>query len=93
MKLRLLAALLLSAVTAFAQETKPAEKKEPEKPDPVPANFVRKHTMKIGTTDFAYTTTAEEIYLKDADGKSTASFFTIYYTKDGVTNAETRPVM
>ena len=44
MKLRLLAALLLSAVTAFAQETKPAEKKEPEKPDPVPANFVRKHT-------------------------------------------------
>ncbi len=92
MKLRLLAVLLLSAFAALAQETKPAEKKEPEKPEPPPANFVRKHTIRIGTADFAYTTTAEEIYLKDGDGKSTASFFTVYYTKDGVTNAETRPV-
>src|SRR5438067_6593977 len=92
MKLRLLAVLLLSAFAALAQETKPAEKKEPEKPEPPPASFVRKHTMRIGTADFAYTTTAEEIYLKDGDGKSTASFFTVYYTKDGVTNAETRPV-
>src|SRR5436190_14639978 len=92
MKLRLAAALLLSALTAFAQESKPAEKKEPEKPEAAPQSFVRKHTIKINNADFAYTTTAEEIYLKDADGKSTADFFTIYYSKDGVTSAETRPV-
>jgi len=92
MKLRLAAALLLSAITAFAQESKPAEKKEPEKPEAAPQSFVRKHTIKIANADFAYTTTAEEIYLKDSDGKSTADFFTIYYAKDGVTSAETRPL-
>jgi carboxypeptidase C (cathepsin A) len=48
--------------------------------------------MKIGGNDFAYTTTSEEIFLKDGDGKNTASFFTIAYTKDGVTNPEDRPV-
>ena len=92
MKLRLAAALLLSALTAIAQESKPAEKKEPEKPEAAPQSFVRKHTIKINNADFAYTTTAEEIYLKDNDGKSTADFFTIYYSKDGVTSAETRPL-
>ena len=45
-----------------------------------------------GGTDVAYTTTAEEIFLKDADGKNTASFFTIAYTKDGVARPEDRPL-
>jgi carboxypeptidase C (cathepsin A) len=94
MRLRLFALLFsaLTAIAGFGQDAKPADKKEPEKPDPTPANFVRKHTIRINNADFPYTTTAEEIYLKDGDGKSTASFFTIYYTKDGVTNPETRPV-
>ena len=98
MKWRSLAAMLAIAATAvFAQESKPTDKPAdkpaaaPEKP-PEPAKFVKQHHMKIGSTDFAYTTTAEEIFLKDADGKNTASFFTIYYAKDGVANAESRPV-
>ncbi|HEY6842622.1 MAG TPA: peptidase S10, partial [Thermoanaerobaculia bacterium] len=94
MKLRLLVALFLCAFPLLAQDQKPAEKpaeKKEEKVEP-PASFVRKHTMKIGGSDFAYTTTAEEIYLKDGDGKNTADFFTIYYSKDGVTNPETRPL-
>jgi len=40
----------------------------------------------------AYTSTAEEIFIKDNDGKDTASFFSIAYTKDGVTRAEERPI-
>jgi carboxypeptidase C (cathepsin A) len=94
---RLLSVLfsLFAAIPALAQDAKPAEKapeKAAEKPAEPPAKFVKQHKMKLGNADFAYTTTAEEIYLKDADGKNTASFFTIAYTKDGVTNPDTRPV-
>jgi len=78
---------LLSAFPAAGQDAKPAEKPATgaaaEKPaDPPPAKFVRQHTLRIGAGDLAYTTTAEEIYLKDKEGKSTASFFTISYVKD-----------
>lgn len=59
---------------------KPAADKGAEKP-PEPVKFVRQHKMKLGGAEVAYTTTAEEIFLKDADGKNTASFFTIAYTK------------
>ncbi len=99
MKSRLLAlAIALSiAVPTFAQEPpkpadKPAAKPAEEKPEPPPQKFVRQHKMKIGGADFAYTTTAEDVYLKDAEGKSTADFFAISYTKDGVASQESRPV-
>ena len=90
MKLRLIAILLSLSVCipTFGEDAKPAEK-PPEKPDPVPAKFVKSHKIRIGSTDLAYTTTAEEIYLKDNDGKTTASFFTISYMKDG---SEARPL-
>ncbi|HEX9163786.1 MAG TPA: hypothetical protein VF980_18905 [Thermoanaerobaculia bacterium] len=94
-----LVALAISAfivIPTFGQEQKPAEKPPDkpaaEKPEPPPAKFVRQHKMHIGSGDFAYTTTSEDIYLKDADGKSTADFFTISYMKDGVTDLQTRPV-
>jgi carboxypeptidase C (cathepsin A) len=88
--------LCLAAVTPlFAQDTaKPPEKpaaKPEEKPDPN-AKFVRQHKLHIVNEDLAYTSTAEDVVLKDADGKSTATFFTISYMKDGVTNMETRPI-
>jgi carboxypeptidase C (cathepsin A) len=91
---KLLTALLLAALPLFAQETKPSEKpaeKAPAEKPPEPLKFVRQHRMKLGTENVAYTTTAEEIYLKDAAGKPTASFFTISYTRDGA-RAEERPV-
>ena len=97
MKMRaLFLSLVMAAATPlFSQEAKPAEKpaapKPEEKPDPN-SKFVRQHKLRIGTEDFAYTSTAEDVVLKDADGKSTATFFTISYTKDGVVNPESRPI-
>jgi len=98
LKLRLLAlAFAIAALPLFAADDpkpadKPAEKeKEKEKAEP-PAKFVRQHRVRAGGSDIAYTTTAEEILLKDGEGKNTARFFTIAYTKDGVTNMETRPI-
>lgn len=96
--MRIAAALLsmgiLAGVPAYAQD-KPADKppagKAEEKPDPS-AKFVKPHKIRIGNEDLSYTSTAEDIVLKDADGKSTATFFTVSYTKDGVTNPTTRPL-
>ena len=91
------AMLLALALPVFAQDQpkpdKPADAKAAaaEKP-PEPAKFVKQHKIKIGGADFAYTSTAEEIFLKDADGKNTASFFTIAYRKDGVAHPEERPI-
>jgi len=91
----LLSIVILAAAPLFCQEAKPAEKPAPakaeEKPDPS-AKFVRQHKLRIGNEDLAYTSTAEDVVLKDADGKSTATFFTISYTKDGVANLDLRPI-
>ena len=89
----LLVAFLLPILPLAAQETKAPDKgpaKEAEKP-PEPKKFVKQHRMRLGGEDVAYTTTSEEIFLKDSAGKNTASFFTIAYTKDGA-RAEDRPV-
>ncbi|HKR65726.1 MAG TPA: hypothetical protein VJZ00_18490 [Thermoanaerobaculia bacterium] len=84
----------LPAVNSIgAQDSKPQDKpadKASEKP-PEPKKFVKAHRIRLGSEDVAYTTTSEEIFLKDAAGKNTASFFTIAYTKDGA-RAEDRPV-
>jgi carboxypeptidase C (cathepsin A) len=102
MRLKSFATVVLSilfAAMVHADEPKPADKpaaKPADKSDksekPVPQKFVRQHRGRIGDADLSYTTTAEEIFLKDNDGKETASFFTIAYTKDGVTRAEDRPL-
>jgi len=92
-------AFALAALPVFADDPKPAEKEKPaaekekdkDKAEP-PAKFVRQHRMRAGGAEIAYTTTAEEILLKDGEGKNTARFFTIAYTKDGVSNPETRPI-
>ena len=89
-------AVSLFVVPAIAQQPKPADKPAdkpaaaPEKP-PEPLKFVKQHRMRLGNEDVAYTTTSEEIFLKDPAGKPTASFFTIAYTKDGA-RADDRPV-
>lgn len=67
-----------------------AEKKD-EAPPP-PRRFVTEHRLQSGGTDLRYTATAEDVYLHDADGKPTATFFTLSYTKAGVARPEERPV-
>ena len=92
----LMVAILL-AIPMFAQAAdtpaapKPPEAAKPE-PPPEPVKFVSKHHLQSGATDISYTATAEEIYLKDAAGKPTASFFTTSYVKDGVAKPEDRPI-
>src|SRR5258706_15843836 len=98
-----LVALFVLITPLRADDPKPQDKPAPDKAGDKagdkgaekpaePVKFVRQHRMKLGGVDVAYTTTAEEIYLKDNDGKNTASFFTIAYTKDGVSRQEDRPL-
>ena len=77
---------------AFADEAKPKEEPKPATETPAPKKFVTEHRLQAGGVDLAYTATAEEIQLKDGEGKPTASFFTISYTKKGVTRQEDRPI-
>jgi carboxypeptidase C (cathepsin A) len=66
----------------------PGESKQP----PPPRKFVSEHRLQAGGTELAYTATAEDVYLHDADGKPTATFFTISYVKKGVAHPEERPL-
>jgi len=67
MKARLLALAIsgLIAIPTFGQDPpKPPEKpaeKPAEKAEPAPQKFVRQHKIHIGSADFAYTTTAEDL--------------------------------
>ncbi len=81
------------AAPVIAEDAKPpaTEAKRPE-PISAPVKFVSQHRLKSGATDIAYTATAEEIDLRDADGKQTARFFTISYVKEGVARPEDRPL-
>lgn len=87
-------ALALAPLLSFAADAPPAKPAETAKPEapPEPVKFSSKHHLQSGATDINYTATAEEVYLKDAAGKPTASFFTISYVKDGVAKPEDRPI-
>jgi carboxypeptidase C (cathepsin A) len=91
----LLAAWLASGSATLAQEgpEKPKAEGKSEAPAaPEPKKFVSEHRLNSGGTDLAYTATAEDIYLRDAEGKPTATFFTISYVKKGVARSEERPL-
>jgi carboxypeptidase C (cathepsin A) len=79
-------------VWAESKEMAGEAKGEGTEAAPEPLKVVTEHHLRAGGTDIAYTATAEEVYLEDADGKPTASFFTISYTKAGVQKPEERPV-
>ena len=54
--------------------------------------FITHHRFTAGGVDIPYTATAEDIDLKDRDGKPTARFFTISYLAEGVKRQEDRPI-
>ncbi len=59
---------------------------------PAPRKFVTHHRFTAGGVDLPYTATAEDIDLKDREGKPTARFFTISYLAEGVKRQEDRPI-
>ena len=56
---------------------------------PAPRKFVTHHRFTAGGADLPYTATAEDIDLKDRDGKPTARFFTISYLAEGAKGRRT----
>src|SRR5947208_2700546 len=57
---------------------------------PAPRKFITHHRFTAGGVDIPYTAAAEDIDLKDRDGKPTARFFTISYLAEGVKRQEDR---
>lgn len=93
----LLAVLLAGATPAPSHAQKEmagaeAAKSEAKAPPPEPLEVLTHHRLQSGGTDLRYTATAEEIYLKDAEGEPTASFFTISYVLEGTERPTERPV-
>ncbi len=51
------------------------------------------HTITIGRKKVAYTATAGRTILREEEGKKQASFFSVAYTRDGVEDPSTRPIV
>jgi len=102
--LAILLTLFVSTTAAARADDAPRGDKPPgnlsgdkggDKAAPAPAaarKFVTHHRFTAGGVDIPYTATAEDIDLKDRDGKPTARFFTISYTAEGVKRQEDRPI-
>jgi carboxypeptidase C (cathepsin A) len=73
---------------------KPTEKKDGAKTadDITETQSVTHHKLKVGGEEIAYTAKAGTLLLRQEDGKKQASVFYVAYTKDGVTDAATRPI-
>jgi carboxypeptidase C (cathepsin A) len=89
----LAAAPMLAADETGGDKGDKGDKGKGEAPaTPEPRKFTSEHRLQSGSTDIDYTATAEDVYLKDAEDKPTASFFTISYVKKGVARPEDRPL-
>ncbi len=86
----LLPLLALTVHPAAVAQTPPAATAAAEAP--APRRIVSQHHLTVGKTDLRYTVAAEDVYIRDAAGKPTASFFTLSYTLDGVAKPEDRPL-
>lgn len=51
-----------------------------------------RHTIRIGGQPVAYTATTGTLVLRDDQGRALASFFYVYYTRDGITDLTKRPI-
>lgn len=73
-------------------ETRGAQMPAHELPPPVEKSSVTHHSAKIGGEGINYTATAATYVIKADDGTPKATFFFVAYTKDGVSDASTRPI-
>lgn len=62
-------------------------------PEPQDKTSVTHHSIRIGAQTINYTATAGTLVLHDDGGKALASFFYVYYTRDGVTDLAKRPMV
>jgi carboxypeptidase C (cathepsin A) len=93
--LAILLTLFVSTTAAVRADDAPKGDKSADKAAAAPAparKFVTHHRFTAGGVDIPYTATAEDIDLKDRDGKPTARFFTISYIAEGVKRQEDRPI-
>jgi carboxypeptidase C (cathepsin A) len=67
-------------------------KKEEIKPIPEAKSFLTKHDIISGGELIKYDAVASETYLKNNDGDSLASFWSVAYIKEGVSDQRNRPV-
>ena len=51
------------------------------------------HVATVGGVEIAYTATAGRTILREEEGKKKASFFSVAYTRDGVEDPATRPIV
>lgn len=94
--LAILLALFVSTTAAVRADDAPKGDKGGDKAaaaaPAAPRKFVTHHRFTAGGADLPYTATAEDIDLKDRDGKPTARFFAISYLAEGVKRQEDRPI-
>ena len=85
----------LVAGAGLADEKSAAQEKKPaaSKPIPEPKVFVTQHSGRFGGQPVRYQAACGETYLRDDKGEPTASIFSFAYTKQGVEDTATRPVM
>lgn len=70
-----------------------SERKEPAAPELQEKTAVTHRSIRIGGQTVAYTATAGTLVLRDDSAKPIASFFYVYYTRDGVTDLTKRPMV
>jgi carboxypeptidase C (cathepsin A) len=82
--------LLAYLTHALAQDTPGAKTGKAQTPKEVLSQTL--HTLNLGEGKLQYQATAGTLLLKEEDGKTTASFFFIAYTKSGIKDLSKRPI-
>ncbi len=70
-----------------------AEEKTPPPPHHEEDAVESRHSVKVGRRRIEYTATAGRMVLTEEEGKKEASFFYVAYTRDGVEDPATRPLV
>jgi carboxypeptidase C (cathepsin A) len=81
--------LVLAAAPLAAQDTKPAA----PAPEPVPANWTSKHSIRVGGQLVEYDATVGSIILRDASEKPTGALYYTAYMRTNVPDQATRPLV
>src|SRR5581483_1188176 len=91
-------AAILAALPAHAQDPKaqapaPDAARKPQTPELRDKTSITHHTVRIEGQPVAYTAKAGTLVMHDPNEKPIASFFYVYYTRDGVTDVAKRPLV